>query len=150
GGLVILVAEQALPKARSAEGDEVTSIGWRTALTIGLCQCFALIPGTSRSLATILGGRVAGLSHAASTEFSFLVGLLTLSAASVYKMWSLGPALTQVYPAGPAGVGLLVAAVTAFVSVKWLVGYVSRHGLGVFAWYRLALGGAILAYLALN
>ena len=150
GGLVILVAEQALPKARSAEGDEVTSIGWRTALTIGLCQCFALIPGTSRSLATILGGRVAGLSHAASTEFSFLVGLLTLSAASLYKMWSLGPALTQVYPAGPAGVGLLVAAVTAFVSVKWLVGYVSRNGLGVFAWYRIALGGAILAYLAMN
>jgi undecaprenyl-diphosphatase len=150
GGLVILVAEQALPKARSAEGDEITTIGWRTALTIGLCQCFALIPGTSRSLATILGGRVAGLSHAASTEFSFLVGLLTLSAASVYKMWSLGPALTQVYPAGPAGVGLLVAAVTAFVSVKWLVGYVSRNGLGVFAWYRIALGGAILAYLAMN
>jgi undecaprenyl-diphosphatase len=150
GGLVILVAEQALPKARSAEGDEIVSIGWRTALTIGLCQCFALIPGTSRSLATILGGRVAGLSHAASTEFSFLVGLLTLSAASVYKMWSLGPALTQVYPAGPAGVGLLVAAVTAFVSVKWLVGYVSRHGLGVFGWYRITLGGAILAYLALK
>jgi undecaprenyl-diphosphatase len=149
GGLAILVAERALPKASSTEGDEVTSIGWRTALTIGLCQCFALIPGTSRSLATILGGRVAGLSHAASTEFSFLVGLLTLSAASVYKMWSLGPALAQVYPAGPAGVGLLVAAVTAFVSVKWLVGYVSRHGLGVFAWYRIALGGAILAYLAL-
>ncbi len=150
GGLVILVAEQALPKARSAEGDEISSVGWRAALTIGLCQCFALIPGTSRSLATILGGRVAGLSHSASTEFSFLVGLLTLSAASVYKMWSLGPALTQVYPAGPAGVGLLVAAVTAFVSVKWLVGHVSRNGLGVFAWYRLALGGVILAYLALS
>jgi undecaprenyl-diphosphatase len=119
-------------------------------LTVGLCQCFALIPGTSRSLATILGGRVAGLSHAAATEFSFLVGLLTLSAASIYKMWALGPALAQVYPAGPASVGLLVAAVTAFVSVKWLVGYVSRNGLGVFAWYRIALGGVILATLALK
>jgi undecaprenyl-diphosphatase len=150
GGLVILVAEHLLPKKVAETADEVAAIGWRPALTVGLCQCFALIPGTSRSLATILGGRVAGLSHAASTEFSFLVGLLTLSAASVYKMWSLGPALTQVYPAGPAGVGLLVAAVTAFVSVKWLVGYVSRNGLGVFAWYRLALGGAILAFLALR
>ncbi len=150
GGVIILVAERSLPKARSPEGDEVVAIGWRSALTVGLCQCFALIPGTSRSLATILGGRVAGLSHAASTEFSFLVGLLTLSAASVYKMWSLGPALTQIYPAGPAGAGLLVAAVTAFVSVRWLVGYVSRHGLGVFAWYRIALGGAILAVLALR
>ncbi len=150
GGLVILVAPQLPPKKAAASADEVAAIGWRPALTVGLCQCFALIPGTSRSLATILGGRVAGLSHAAATEFSFLVGLLTLSAASVYKMWSLGPALTQVYPAGPACVGLLVAAVTAFVSVKWLVGYVSLRGLGVFAWYRIALGVTILAFLTLR
>ena len=150
GGLVILVAERVLPKSVASGADEVATIGWRSALTVGLCQCFALIPGTSRSLATILGGRVAGLSHAAATEFSFLVGLLTLSAASVYKMWSLGPALTRVYPAGPASVGLLVAALTAFVSVKWLVGYVSCNGLGVFAWYRIALGGAILVTLALK
>ena len=150
GGFVILVAEHLLPKKSPECADEVGAISWRAALTVGLCQCFALIPGTSRSLATILGGRVAGLSHAASTEFSFLVGLLTLSAASVYKMWALGPALTQVYPAGPASVGLLVAAVTAFVSVKWLVGYVSRNGLGVFAWYRIALGGTILVILAMK
>jgi len=150
GGLIILVFEHLLPRKSAESADEVAAISWRAALTIGLCQCFALIPGTSRSLATILGGRVAGLSHGAATEFSFLVGLLTLSAASVYKMWALGPALTQVYPAGPASVGLLVAAVTAFVSVKWLVGYVSRNGLGVFAWYRIALGGAILATLALK
>lgn len=144
GGFAILVAEKHLPP-RAAEGDEIADLGWRAALTVGLCQCFALIPGTSRSLSTILGGRLAGLSHAAATEFSFLVGLLTLTAASVYKMWSLGPALTLVYPAGPAGLGLLIAAVTAFLSVRWLVGYVSRRGLGVFAWYRIALGGAILA-----
>ena len=139
-----------LTRVAIAEGDEVAALGWRSALTVGLCQCFALIPGTSRSLATILGGRVAGLSHAAATEFSFLVGLLTLSAASVYKAWSLGPALPQVYPAGPALVGLLIAAVTAFLSVRWLVGFVSRRGLGVFAWYRIALGGAILAVLAVR
>ena len=150
GGLVILIAERVLPKSVASGADEVATIGWRSALTVGLCQCFALIPGTSRSLATILGGRLAGLSHAAATEFSFLVGLLTLTAASIYKMWALGPALTQVYPAGPASVGLLVAAVTAFVSVKWLVGYVSRNGLGVFAWYRIALGGVILTTLALK
>jgi len=150
GGIVILVAERVLPKSVAKDSDEVATIRWRSALTVGLCQCFALIPGTSRSLTTILGGRVAGLSHAAATEFSFLVGLLTLSAASVYKMWALGTALTQVYPAGPASVGLVVAAVTAFVSVKWLVGYVSRNGLGVFAWYRIALGGTILAFLALK
>jgi|APGre2960657444_1045066.scaffolds.fasta_scaffold00084_14 undecaprenyl-diphosphatase len=150
GGLVILVAEHLLPKKSSGSADEVAAISWRAALTVGLCQCLALIPGTSRSLATILGGRVAGLSHGAATEFSFLIGLLTLSAASIYKMWALGPALSQVYPAGPASVGLLVAAVTAFVSVKWLVSYVSRSGLGVFAWYRIALGGTILAVMALK
>ncbi len=150
GGLVILIAEHVLPKSKAVSADEVAWISWRSALIVGLCQCFALIPGTSRSLATILGGRMAGLSHGAATEFSFLVGLLTLSAASIYKMWALGPALTQVYPAGPASVGLLVAAVTAFVSVKWLVGYVARNGLGVFAWYRIALGGTILAVMALK
>jgi undecaprenyl-diphosphatase len=150
GGLVILVAEHLLPKKSSGSADEVAAISWRAALTVGLCQCLALIPGTSRSLATILGGRMAGLSHGAATEFSFLIGLLTLSAASIYKMWALGPALSQVYPAGPASVGLLVAAVTAFVSVKWLVSYVSRNGLGVFAWYRIALGGTILAVMALK
>lgn len=146
GGVVILVAETYLRPKAVAEGDEVGGIGLRQALVIGVCQCFALVPGTSRSLSTILGGRLAGLSHAAATEFSFLVGLLTLTAASVYKMWSLGPALSQVYPAGPALVGLAVAALTAFLSVRWLVGYVSRHGLLAFAWYRIALGGAILAY----
>ena len=150
GGIVILAFEHLLPKKSAESADEVAAIGWRSALTVGLCQCFALIPGTSRSLATILGGRLAGLSHAAATEFSFLVGLLTLSAASIYKMWALGPALSQVYPAGPASVGLVVAAVTAFFSVKWLVGYVTRNGLGVFAWYRIALGGVILAILAWN
>jgi undecaprenyl-diphosphatase len=145
GGIAILIAEKLLP-ARTAEGDEVAALGWRSALTVGLCQCFALVPGTSRSLATILGGRVAGLSHAAATEFSFLVGLLTLSAASVYKAWSLGPALPQIYPAGPALVGLLIAAVTAFLSVKWMVGFIMRRGMGPFAWYRIALGGAILVW----
>ncbi len=150
GGIVILAFEHLLPRKSAESADEVAATGWRPALIVGLCQCFALIPGTSRSLATILGGRLAGLSHAAATEFSFLVGLLTLSAASIYKMWALGPALTQVYPAGSAGVGLLVAAVTAFISVKWLVGYVARKGLGVFAWYRIALGGAILVTLALK
>ena len=146
GGVVILGTEQLLPKIKFSER-EVAEINPRQALIIGLCQCCALIPGTSRSLSTILGGRFAGLSNAAATEFSFLVGLLTLTGASIYKMWSLGPALTQVYPAGPAGLGLLVAAITAFMAVKWMVGFVSRRGMGPFAWYRIALGSIILAVL---
>ena len=149
GGVVILGAEQLLPKVKFSE-KEVAQINPRQALTVGLCQCLALIPGTSRSLSTILGGRLAGLSNPAATEFSFLVGLITLTAASVYKMWSLGPALMQVYPAGPAGLGLLVAALTAFIAVKWMIGFVSRRGMGPFAWYRIVLGGALLLSLLLG
>jgi undecaprenyl-diphosphatase len=146
GGLVILVAEYLLPKKAAESSDEVAAIGWRPALTVGLCQCFALIPGTSRSLATILGGRWAGLSAAAATEFSFLVGLAILSAASLYKLYALGPAVSQVYPLGSAGLGLIIAAVAAFLSVKWMVGFIMRRGMGPFAWYRIALGTAILAW----
>ncbi len=145
GGLVILFAEAHLPR-RAATPDEVLRMSWRQALVVGLCQCVALIPGTSRSLSTILGGRWAGLSSAAATEFSFLVGLAILTAASLYKAYALGPALLQVYPATGAGVGLLIAAVTAFLSVKWMVGFIMRRGMGPFAWYRIALGGVILVW----
>jgi undecaprenyl-diphosphatase len=145
GGLVILLAEHYLPK-HTAEPDEVLRLNWKQSLTIGLCQCVALIPGTSRSLATILGGRWAGLSAAAATEFSFLVGLAILSAASLYKVYGLGPALTQIYPVGSAGVGLVIAAVAAFLSVKWMVGFIMRRGMGPFAWYRIALGSVILLW----
>lgn len=145
GGVVILFAERHLPK-HEAHPDEVLRLSWKQSLTIGLCQCVALIPGTSRSLATILGGRWAGLSAAAATEFSFLVGLAILSAASLYKVYGLGPALTQVYPVGSAGLGLVIAAVAAFLSVKWMVGFIMRRGMGPFAWYRIALGGAILVW----
>jgi len=145
GGGVILFAERHLPK-HAAQPDEVLHLSWKQSLTIGLCQCVALIPGTSRSLATILGGRWAGLSAAAATEFSFLVGLAILSAASLYKLYALGPAVSQVYPLGSAGLGLIIAAVAAFLSVKWMVGFIMRRGMGPFAWYRIALGGAILVW----
>lgn len=145
GGLVIFWAEEKLPGPKPSE-DEVGKITYHQAMIVGLCQCCALIPGTSRSLSTILGGRLAGLSNAAATEFSFLVGLIILTGASIYKMWSLGPALLQVYPAGPAALGLIVAGITALIAVRWMVGFVSRRGLGSFAWYRIAVGAAILIY----
>jgi undecaprenyl-diphosphatase len=81
-----------------------------------------------------------GLSSAAATEFSFLVGFVILSAASFYKMYSLGPALLQVYPIHNAGLGLVVAAIAAFVSVKWMIGFILRRGLKPFAWYRIGAG----------
>jgi len=143
GGFVIFLAEEKLPKIPSDNTDQlnVTPV---QALWIGLCQCVALIPGTSRSLATILGGRWAGLSSAVATEFSFLVGFVILSAASVYKMYSLGPALLKVYPIGNASLGLLIAALAAFISVKWMIGFIMRRGLKPFAWYRIVAGLLLL------
>ena len=149
GGILIFIAEKLLP-ALNAKGDELEDMRPSQAIGVGLCQCVALIPGTSRSLVTILGGRWVGLSTAAATEFSFLVGFAILTAASVYKMVSLGSALTQIYPIGNASIGLLIAGVTAFISVKWMVGFILRRGMGPFAWYRIALGSAILAAKALG
>ena len=143
GGFVIFLAEEKLPKIPSDNTGEL-NVSLQQAMWIGLCQCFALIPGTSRSLATILGGRWAGLSSAVATEFSFLVGFVILFAASVYKMYSLGPALKQVYPIGNASLGLLVAAVAAFISVKWMIGFIMRRGLKPFAWYRIITGLLII------
>jgi undecaprenyl-diphosphatase len=143
GGFVIIIAEEKLPKIPSDNTGELY-VTPQQAVWIGLCQCVALIPGTSRSLATILGGRWAGLSSAVATEFSFLVGFVILSAASVYKMYSLGPALFKVYPIGNASLGLLVAAVAAFISVKWMIGFVMRRGLKPFAWYRIIAGLLLL------
>jgi undecaprenyl-diphosphatase len=143
GGFLIFFAEKKLPSHVASPG-ELSEMRPIQALGIGFCQCVALIPGTSRSLVTILGGRWVGLSTAAATEFSFLVGFAILSAASIYKMASLGPALTQIYPFGNATIGLAIAAVTAFISVKWMVGFILRRGMAPFAWYRIILGSAIL------
>jgi undecaprenyl-diphosphatase len=143
GGFVIFLAEEKLPKIPSDNSGEL-NVTPKQAVWIGLCQCVALIPGTSRSLATILGGRWAGLSSAVATEFSFLVGFVILSAASVYKMYSLGPALLKVYPIGNASLGLLVAAAAAFISVKWMIGFIMRRGLKPFAWYRIIAGLLLL------
>lgn len=145
GGGVIFWAEKTLPK-RKNHAEEVQNLNPKQALQIGLCQCVALIPGTSRSLATILGGRWAGLSTEAATEFSFLVGLVTLTAASLYKLYILGPAFSQIYPVHYASLGLLVAAITAFVSVKWMIGFITQRGLTPFAWYRIILGTGILIF----
>jgi undecaprenyl-diphosphatase len=89
-------------------------------------------------------GRWAGLSSYAATEFSFLVGFVILSAASIYKMYSLGPALLQVYPLSNAMLGLLIASIAAFVSAKWMIEFILRRGLTPFAWYRIFVGVALL------
>lgn len=112
---------------------------------IGFCQCFAMWPGTSRSMATIVGGYIAGLSPAHAAEFSFLLGLITLSAASAYKFLTDGSEMLAALNIGPVLIGCIVAFISAALAVKWLVGYLSKHGLAIFAWYRIALAIAIFA-----
>ena len=115
----------------------------RQALAVGLMQCLALWPGMSRSMATMVGGYFVGLSPAKAAEFSFLVGLPILTGAAALKAYKTGPAMITVFGWPHVLLGALVAAVAAAVSVKFLVGYLTRHGLGVFAGYRVIVAAVL-------
>lgn len=121
----------------------------RAAAGIGALQCVAMWPGTSRSMTTIVGGYFAGLDPRRAAEFSFLLGFVTLSAATVFKSYKSGAAMIQVFGWSHVLLGAAVAAITAAVCVKFLVHWLTRHGLAAFAYYRLALaaGLAVVFYL---
>jgi undecaprenyl-diphosphatase len=145
GALVILWAERR-ERARASPPriDDVDSMRWQDALKIGFAQAFALIPGTSRSGATIIGGMLFGLSRRAATEFSFFLAIPTLFAATIYSLWK-DRALLDAAALPMFGVGFIAAFISAFVCVRWLIRYVSRHDFRPFAWYRIAFGLFILA-----
>jgi undecaprenyl-diphosphatase len=137
-----------LDRRRAPEaGVPLDALGWQQALGIGLFQCAAMWPGTSRSMMTIAGGVLLGLRAREAAEFSFLLGVPTLGGACVYKLAkNLLAASSQGTPnlfeqLGPASVaiGVAVAALSAVVAVRWLVGFLQRHGLAPFGWYRIAL-----------
>ena len=111
----------------------------KDSLTIGLLQCVAMCPGTSRSMMTIVGGYLVGLERKYAAEFSFLLGLVTLTAAAGYKTITKWETMSSHLTIGPVLMGCLVAGVSAAFSVVWLVGYLSRNGLGVFVIYRIIL-----------
>jgi undecaprenyl-diphosphatase len=141
GGIVILLVERNPNKAPRVES--ARAMTWLDALKVGFAQCFALIPGTSRSGATIIGGMLFGLSRKAATEFSFFLAVPTLVAAGLYDLWKhrglLSAADLPVF-----GVGSLVAFVSAFVVIRWLIRYVATHDFRPFAWYRIAFGALVL------
>jgi undecaprenyl-diphosphatase len=126
-------------------------ITWRMALVIGLMQCLAMWPGTSRSMITIVAGMIVGLRPRDAAEFSFLLALPTLGGATVFKLAKDtlgGPSALATLGIAPIVLGIAVATVAAALAVTWLVHYLNRHGLGVFGWYRLALAAAFAGLVA--
>ena len=145
GALVILWAERRQKlRPGSVRVDDVDAMTPLDALKVGIAQAFALIPGTSRSGATIIGGMLFGLSRRAATEFSFFLAVPTLFAACAYEAVKSRHLLAAAdLPA--FGVGFAAAFVAAFACIRWLIRYVSRHDFVPFAWYRIAFGALILA-----
>lgn len=144
GAVLILWAER-YRRRRAARGDApVTELSAGQSLNVGLLQCAALWPGTSRSMTTIVGGYFAGLDPRRAAEFSFLLGFVTLTAATGFKSLQSGSAMIQVFGWSHVLLGCVVAAVAAALAVRFLVGWLSRHGMAAFAYYRLAMA-ALLA-----
>ena len=144
GGFIILWAEARQARAETAprilDADDMT---WKDALKVGLVQCFAMIPGTSRSGATIIGGMLLGLSRKAATDFSFYLAIPTLIGAGAYSLYK-ERALLSWADAPMFGVGLLFAFASAWLCIRWLLRYIASHSFSGFAYYRIAFGILIL------
>ena len=142
GGLIILwVEKRARPTpVRINDIDEMTPLD---ALKVGFVQCLGMIPGTSRSGATIIGGMLLGLSRKAATDFSFFLAIPTLTAAGGYSLWK-ERALLSAADVPLFAVGFVVSFFSAWLCVRWLLRYISTHNFVVFAWYRIAFGIVVL------
>jgi undecaprenyl-diphosphatase len=153
GGFIILWVEARhkrlygdmdMQGARRARIETVDDMGPLDALKVGLLQCLALIPGTSRSGATIIGGVVLGMSRKAAAEFSFYLGIPTLMGAGAYSVLKQRDALAW-GDLPMFAVGLVFAFISALLCIRWLIRYVSNHDFKIFAWYRIAFGLVVLA-----
>lgn len=140
GGFVILWAERRQHRVRVQTVDDMTVLD---AMKLGIAQAFALIPGTSRSGSTIIGGMLFGLSRQAATEFSFFLAIPTLGVATFYELYK-ERALLHGADLSMWVVGFVAAFISAFFCVRWLLRYISSHDFTVFAWYRIAFGLVVL------
>lgn len=135
GGVIMIVLERLLP---SHDEGGVDALGWKRALGIGCFQCLAMVPGTSRSMATILGGRLLGLGRKTAAEYSFFAAVPVLFLASAFKLYK-GWNTYQRSDILPYVVGLLVSFFVARLAIRWLMHLISHHTLEAFGWYRIAL-----------
>lgn len=146
GGFVLLVIDRIAPPP--VHGDAL-ALPFRTSLIIGLCQTVAMIPGVSRSGATIVGALLLGVEKRAAAEFSFLLSLPTMAAAVTYDLYKNRDAL-DFGAIWEISVGFAVAFLTALLVVRWVLSYVSRHGYALFGWWRIIVGTAALVALSLG
>lgn len=150
GGLIMLWVERRRPaNSAQAQADQVQTlekITWKQALVVGFAQCLAMVPGTSRSGATIIAGMLSGIQRKTATEFSFFLAMPTMLAAAVYDFYKHADLLTQQDVLAIA-VGFVSAFVCALVVVRAILVFVSRHTYRAFAWYRIALGLVVGAWL---
>jgi undecaprenyl-diphosphatase len=142
GAFVILWAERRQHRVR-VRVHSVDDMSGLDALKVGFAQCFALIPGTSRSGATIIGGMLFGLSRQVATEFTFFLAIPTLAIAGAYSLYK-ERALLSVDDLGMWTVGMVTSFISAFFCVRWLLRYISTHSFVPFAWYRIAFGLVVL------
>lgn len=147
GGVVILLFARALHDRGEQSGAPLGDITIRAAVVIGAAQVIALWPGTSRSMVTILAALVVGYSVGAAVEFSFLLGLLTLGAATAFDLLRHGKELFDTYGYLNPLIGFLFAFVSAVIAIRWMVGYLRRHSLQIFGWYRLIVAAIALVLL---
>jgi undecaprenyl-diphosphatase len=145
GGLLILVFERIAPVPRYTDPD---TLPLSKAFQIGLCQCLSLIPGVSRSGATILGAELLGVERKAAAAFTFDLALPTMLGASVFELYKKHEALSSASMELIA-IGFVVSFIVAYIVVKTFIGFVGRYGLKPFGWYRIAAGLALIAALAL-
>ena len=141
GGFIILWAERR--QASAVRIGEVEDMRWQDALKVGLVQCLAMIPGTSRSGATIIGGMLLGMSRKAATDFSFYLAIPTLIGAGAYSLYK-DRALLSMADAPMFAVGLVFSFLSAWVCVRWLLKFISTNSFEVFAWYRIVFGLVVL------
>ena len=146
GGILILILERVVPKPRYAQSD---NLPLRKCLEIGFCQCLALLPGVSRSGATILGGEMLRVERKAAAEFSFFLAVPTMLGATVFELYKEGATLSR-QDESLIAIGFVVSFIIAYGVVKTFIAFIGRYGLKPFGWYRIATALALFGFIAMH